>query len=249
MKRHNNKTQERKFAEVFRSAFSDFPEGELVLDHEQERPDLILKTADRKIGIEVTRILHEELRRGESECERMVAAARAIYEQRNLPNLHVAVHVGRNEPFNMANRPRFASTLANLVAANIPGSNGLLEVQNDWSDAEVFPYEIDSILILRNPVLTVNHWNAGQAGFILENFIEALQRVLDSKESRFVGYDTSCDEQWLLIVAENGSPSAAFDPSTATLAHSYTSSFDRVFFLDLFKSNVRELNIRPSGNT
>jgi len=243
-RRNRTKQEEIRCVEVFKSVIADFPAGELIADPHQERPDVVVKTAQARIGIEVTRILNPELRRNESECDQMIEAARELYEKRSLPHLHVSVHVTGEKVFTRSNRQRFASALADVVAANVPQANELQEVENDCNNPAAFPYEIDSILILRNRALTRNYWNAGKAGFILEDFTDRLQAVIDQKESRIGGYDTDCSELWLLIVAENDNPSAAFDPSPATLSHSYTSSFHRVFILNLFQRKVSDLKIK-----
>jgi hypothetical protein len=239
------KEWERRNVEIFKSIFNEFPEGELVSDASQERPDIVVKGPNGKTGIEITRILHQDLRREESECEALVSAARNLYEKRNLPHLQVSIHFGSEKPFSRSNRPVFASTIADLVAANVPEArNGLVEIQNDWDNPQTYPYEVGSILILRNPVLTGNYWSAGQAGWISEDFVPELQKVIGTKEACLRGYDATCDALWLLIVADNGGPSGFFDPSPTTLAHEYTSSFDRVFFLRPFSRKVCQLKIR-----
>src|ERR1051326_5734548 len=120
MSREENKAEERRFVDAFQSAFPNLPQGALLADSQQERPDVILKTAQGRIGIEVTRILNPEIRRNESECDQMIHAARKLYEERNLPHLHVGVHVTGEKVFTRSNRQQFASALADIVAANIP---------------------------------------------------------------------------------------------------------------------------------
>ena len=242
--KEQNKQQERNLIKAFREAFCGFPAGTILADDAQERPDAILDTGSKRIGIEITRIMDPKLRRTESECQSFVDEARRWYESLNLPHLHVSVHLGADKPFTRANREKFGKTLAKLVAKNVPATNGLIEVENDWNDPEEFPYEIQSVLILRNPALRRNHWNAPSAGFFQEDFSDALQIALDKKDDVIGGYDAKCSEKWLLIAADGHGPSAFFDPSPATLSHTYTSSFDRVFFLDVFRRKVSELSLQ-----
>jgi len=249
-RKQQNKQQERHFVEVFKAVFKDFPEGEILCDENQERPDALVKNEHGSTGIEVTRILHQQLRQTESETESLVAEASRIYQKRNLPNLHLGVTLGSEKLFDRSNRTKFATALADLVAANVPERNGLVEVENDWSNPEVFPFEIHSVLILRNAALTKNHWTIPSFGWIVENFTETLQQIITKKERLIHGYDTECNALWLLIVAENGSAASFFDPSPETQSYPYASSFDRVFFLDLFKMHLFELTIeRPRSFT
>jgi hypothetical protein len=121
--------------------------------------------------------------------------------------------------------------------------NGLAEVENEWNDPIAFPYEINSILILRNSVLTRNHWNCGSAGFVQEDLASKFQEIISEKESCLLGYDSSCVEQWLLIVGENNSASTFFDPSPATLSQNYKSIFKKVFFLNPSSRKMSALNL------
>jgi hypothetical protein len=243
-KKQRNKEQERKYVEVFRRVFNGLPDGELLAQEDQERPDAVLVTAQGKIGIEVTRILHESLKRTESESEGVVAAARSIYEKRNLPNLFVLVSVGAEKSFNRKNRNVFATVLANLVADNVPPANNSIDLENPWNNPEGFPYEIHSVSIFRNPLFTRNYWTVASWGWIVENFVESLQETITKKEIPLRGYDTGCAALWLLIVADDSSPSAFFNPSDSTLCHPYVSSFDRVFFLELFNGKASELKLK-----
>jgi hypothetical protein len=242
-KHHSKKDRERYYVDVFKSVFPGFPGGEVLAGEDQERPDIIVAGTQGRIGIEVTYILHESLKREESESEAMIDAARTIYEQRNLPNLQVSVFLGAHTHLTKQNRNTFATALANLVAANIPAHNNPTELENDWDDERGFPFEIHLVSIWRLPLLTRNHWTVGPFGLIRENFAQTLQEVISKKEAPIRGYDTGCAALWLLIVAEHSSPSAFFDPSESTLSHPYVSSFDRVFFLELSKRKAFELRI------
>ena len=246
-KKQRNKDQERRYVEVFKGAFPGFPAGELLADENQERPDVIVANAQGNIGIEVTRMLHEPMKREESEGQAMVDEARSLYEKRGLPNLHVSVFLGARPAFTRQNRKTFAAALAELVAANIPAANDLAELENGWDAADVFPFEIHSVSILRHPVLTRNYWTVPQAGWILENFPQLLQEKIAKKEASIRGYDADCTALWLLVVAEHRGPSSFFAPSGATLARSYDSSFDRVFFLELLQRKVFELKLAERG--
>lgn len=238
-----NKEYEKHFVEVFKSIFEGFPQGEIIADQYQERPDVIVANSHDKIGIEITRIHTEKLKREESEVEAAITEAQHIYEELNLPHLHVSVIVGDGKTFNRQNRKKFAVAIANLVSRNLPGPDGSVELDNDWNNPDVFPFEINSIGIYRFAKLIRNHWSRPDGGFFRTDFINELQDIISAKDKLLPNYDRDCKAHWLLIVAENGSPSSFFDPSAATLNHLYKSLFNRVFFMDLFLRKYSELRL------
>jgi hypothetical protein len=241
-KGQSKKEQEKHCVEIFKSLYSD-PGGEIIAHERQERPDAVIVSPRGKIGIEVTRIHAQSLKKEESEIEAVISEATRIYELNHLPKLQVGVHIGSGKTLSRKNRPAIATAIARLVEANVPSEDGLAEIDNGWNDPEIFPYEINSILILRNSALTRNHWICASFGFIQENLADRLQKIISDKEGCLLGYDSGCIEQWLLIVGENGSASTSFDPSPTTLAHIYRSVFKKVFFLNLFSRRLHELNL------
>jgi len=238
-----NKAREQRFVELFKGAYPNFPAGEIVADENQERPDAIVVTSQGKVGIEITSLHDDKLKRTESECEKAVLDARRIYEKQGLPKLHVSVHIGGEISFNRANRKKYANAIAGLVAANVPPPGKYVAVENGFNDPARFPYEIDSIYIYRYSWPDENHWNAPSGGFYREHFVEELQRVISEKDSKLGGYMPDCKEQWLLVVAENSSPSTFFDPSETTVNHTYKSAFNKVFVMELFKVKLFELKL------
>jgi hypothetical protein len=241
----SNKERERHFVEVLKSLLKDFPDGEIVADENQERPDVIVKNSRKKIGIEVTCIHTQELKREESEIEAVISEARCIYEKLNLPKLlQVSVIVGNGKVFNRKNRSVLASAIAKLVSDNVPSQDGPVELENDWNNQEVFPFEINAIHIYRLSKATQSLWTAPSVGFFREDFVDELQQIISGKEELLPGYDPDCTEHWLLVVGENGSASTFFDPSEFTLNHHYESSFKRAFFMDSFSRKLFELKLR-----
>ena len=131
----------------------------------------------------------------------------------------LSVFLGAHTRFTKQNRNTFATALANLVAANIPAHNNPTELENDWDDERGFPFDIHSVSIWRHPSLTRNYWVVPWACWIVEHFPQTLQEMITKKEAHIRGYDTGCAAVWLLIVAENSSPSGFFDPSESTLSY------------------------------
>ena len=237
------KEQEHRFVSILRHQIPDFPSGLLV---ENESPDFIIATQNGKIGLEVTEIHQHagsnQLRRQEAEQKKIADQAVRIFETKSSTRMEVKIHFSANSEFNKQNRSRFATAIADLVSANLPNEDGPLVLQNNWSNPEVFPYEVDSLSIYRLGGLKKNFWSVPSAGFFQEDFIAEMQAVIAKKEAVIAGYQR-CFEHWLLIVAKGNSASTFFHPSSKTLEHRYCSAFQRIFFLEAFTRKLWELKL------
>src|SRR6266487_4758744 len=143
------KEQERRFIDILKQQIADFPSGRLA---ETESPDFVVTTSNGKIGIEVTKIHRQatsnRLKREESEQEKIANEAVRIFETKNSVALEVKIHFSADNEFNKRNRRRLATAIASLVNAYAPTEDGPCVLQNNWTNPETFPYEIDSIGIL-----------------------------------------------------------------------------------------------------
>jgi hypothetical protein len=87
-------------------------------------------------------------------------------------------------------------------------------------------------------------WEAAKAGSVYSSQ-EFLQAALDEKEQKLSRYrDSGCDEYWMLLVASGIAPSSSMlapDPQ-----HVFTSSFDRVFFFQLLRTEITEMKCEPA---
>jgi hypothetical protein len=235
------KGEERRFVEILAKELAAFPPGKLI---DSESPDFLVATSEGVLGIEVTKIHHaNEPRQQESECRSLVAVACRLYENESTIPLEVKVHFGSGTQFNKRNRGKFARILANLGLTNIPLPNSLISLDNNWENPSFFPYEIAGLSIIRLSAFRRNFWSVPSAGFFQEHFAPKIEAIIASKEHAITTYKTDCIERWLLIAAEGNSASTFFDPSTKTLQHSYSSSFDRIFLVEAFRRKVWELNV------
>ncbi|OLB00280.1 MAG: hypothetical protein AUH08_09070 [Verrucomicrobia bacterium 13_2_20CM_54_12] len=237
------KEHERRFLDILEPQIVGFPSGRLV---QTEAPDFIVTALKRKIGIEVTKIQQQSgsnrSRRQESEQEKIANEAVRIFETQNSVALEVKIRFSANGEFNKRNRNYFATAIAILVNAYLPIEDGPRVLHNDWSDPEMFPYELDSIGIYRLASLKRNFWSVSSAGFVQEDFVAEMQAVISKKDALIPSYQ-SCSEYWLLIVSEGNSASTFFRPSRETLDHQYRSVFQRIFFLEAFTKKVSELKV------
>jgi hypothetical protein len=238
-----NKARERRFVELFKGAYESFPAGTILDDENQERPDIVVVTSKGKIGIEITALHNDKLKRAESECEKAVLESQLIYETYNLPKLRVSVHIGGSNSFKRKSRSEFANTIAELVKTNFPPTDGRVTLKNNFKDRAKFPYEIETIFIWRDSWREENLWTAPSAGLVRKDFVDELQSVISEKDSKLCSYASDCKEQWLLVIAEMGSPSTFFNPSEKTTNHSYKSSFNKIFLLESLTAKLFELKL------
>jgi hypothetical protein len=229
----------------FRALLPDFPEGKLEIS---ERPDFVIQSANGSVGVEVTSIFHEasdprrSIQAQESECRQMLDEACRMYDQMKLPPLNVSVLFKAPTALNRRNRSHFARTLADLVAKNVPSSKGFYSLEIDSDSTDRFPLNILSIHMVRFDFPKSSFISMPIDLTIKEEFSAELQKVISGKDELLSKYQ-KCDVYWLLVVAEWAAPSSFFDPSKTTLSTLYHSSFDRVFFLNMFDHVPVELSL------
>jgi hypothetical protein len=237
------KQEEYRFLTILKQQMPGFPSGHWI---ETESPDLIITARNGRIGIEVTKIHRHSasnpLRRQESEQKKIVSEAVRSFESENSIPLEVKIHFSANSEFNKASRRRLATAIANLVDAHVPKVDGPCTLENDWTNPDVFPYEVDSISLFRLATLRCNFWSVPSAGFVQEDFGSEMQTIIAKKDALLTGYQ-ACSEYWLLIAAEGNSASTFFHPSPTTVVHKYCSAFKRIFFLEAFTRKLWELKL------
>lgn len=227
----------------------DFPTGQVV---NHERPDFLIKSTKRIIGIEITRIYqrHQTGRKPgqavESEQRSLLWMACRYYERMNLPPVQVNVIFSQGD-FAKKVRPQLARELARIVAENLPLENDWRSLKQDFKHQPILPEGVYDMSITRYESITKNLWARGGAGFVQEDCVECLQQTISEKEAELAEYKKNCDSCWLLIVADGSGESSFIKPSEQSLRHHYTTEFERVYFLSAFSPNPQKLNIREGG--
>lgn len=94
----------------------------------------------------------------------------------------------------------------------MPKVDGPCVLENDWTNPDAFPYEINSIGLYRLATLRCNFWSVPSAGFVQEDFVSQMQAIIAKKDRLLTRYQ-ACSEYWLLIVAEGNNASTFFYPS------------------------------------
>ncbi|MBI5773105.1 MAG: hypothetical protein HZA89_05090 [Verrucomicrobia bacterium] len=208
---------------------------------EPPAPDIVFRDGERKIGLEITRIVsNQEDRRVEEELERLLAEAQSTFEGQGGPPLLVAVFWSHNFKPKKSNRRQLVSGLVNLVLQNNPNIGD--EVDLGWHN---LPKEWQSILhrvgIHRWPKLHQGLWQNSKAAAVPEKDESILQDCVTKKEKHVTGYRSLCNEVWFLIVAETNKVSSWWELNASASQATYRTSFDRVFVLADWPRRVVEL--------
>lgn len=203
MGKTEKKNEERKSIQKLKNKLIDFPQGEII---EDEKPDFLIKTKNKTVGIEVTRIFKNT---NEDDITSLaddyamieiVEKAKQICETNSIIPLEVSIQFYNHKNFHRINKIPIIIALANLVALNVPNQNGLIEITNDFKNSNLIPEVIHSITIA-NFNLNVHHWDAPTFGWVQETFDKELQKTIFRKNEKLKNYLRKCDECWLLIDA------------------------------------------------
>lgn len=199
------KDLERQFLEEVAAIYSDFPRGSVI---DAERPDFLISNDCRTTGIEVVNYVRgqdsggSENRRNEVLWQQIADEARHSFESDHADPLMVHLLWHSNRYPRKAEVPVIAANVADLVERHVPEAVfERTQISGDnFMHTPAHEY-LDSIHVTRVRNTQQVIWAPIWAGFVSVSALE-LQRILTSKNSKVREYLQSCDEVWLLIVAD-----------------------------------------------
>ena len=207
---------------------------------DEPEPDVIARKGNETYGIEITNFHRQQAKQKESEEDRIIERAGALYSASGGPRLDVSVIWAPHYRIRKHARDHLARRLALLVQQNTPQRGHAIHL--DWRNFESDLMEaVSDVSINRLIDFKHNHWHAARAGFVPNWDPVTLQKEINennAKPSRYVGHYT---EVWLLIVSSFGAPSAWMEMTDDVKNNQFRSSFDRVFLLSSFPFEVIEL--------
>ena len=206
-------------------------------------PDFLITDGSRTISVEMTRYLQGAGKRGSPAAEReamemrVVALAQELFEAAH-PGVivNVSPHFKIIPVIKPPEVERFAKALAALVWNVLPAepspASRVTTSRADW-------YAIDGVGLgnvlatmslhrvwLRVPIPA--YW--GSLSGIASNDIAEIERSIRNKEHDLPRYSVTADERWLIVYSWH-LRSAFFDELVLS-AGMFSSTFDRVFYLD-----------------
>ena len=242
----NTKKQiERQYLDILRGGVDDFPNGAIT---STERPDFLIRSAERVVGVEITRIFNRgdpgsrPPQSQDSERDLIAERAQSMAEERSIPPVMTDIYFESHQLIGKRDRDGIAECLVDFVAANMPPLGDHRSIENRHPMTSRFPSQVAAVSIWRFKSLTSHLWQTGDAGIVNENFAPYLQNLIDDKNGKVPAYHTKCDKCWLLIVADWRGPSAFFEISDTMAGDSYHTAFDRVYFVEGFSGRVVALN-------
>jgi len=207
---------------------------------ENEPPDFKIKRfvngQFKEIGLEITRIINPSLKEIESAQEKTVELARRKFRSELKENLVVYVDFSENPfPFKEKDLQKIAEDLFNLVKTVAENNRG-------------FKFNITTDEIKLNPIfrgITIKNdedygfenwqpFGAFRVPYIDETWFSS---VIERKESKISNYSQAFDEKWLLMIANFGHESSAFQFSNLR-AEFQKSKFDRIFIYNWMQDEI-----------
>ncbi len=225
------KQRELRFLERLRQADTSFPQGSL---EPSEKPDALLRTSTQVFGFEVTE-LHQRgdvgrpRRAQEAERESVVAVASQIAESASMLPVFVRVRFKPRVPVFKRQRQLLGEALVGLVAEHFPGTGQTVTLDGRHIGTPLSEcVRAIEILLQRGQ----HSWVVPDGGWLQEEFVDELQQTIDAKNALYDVYRAKCDVCWLVVVAAGNHPSSFFEASAATVAHEYSSRFNRTVFME-----------------
>lgn len=249
------KERERYQLERFKAVLKDFPEGLIISGKDDgTEPDFFVQLPDGLLGIELTEMYRQPepnkrpMQADESVRRRIVERAQKLFEENGGPVLDVSVHFGMNEEWPETRVAELAPKIAKVVSDNPLQIGEHAWLENHWIDKDYFPFEINSLSVIRLPTRLRSCWVCPEASFVPEFTAVEIQKEIDRKNGRINSYQRKAPSAlWLLIIRGHSGMSSVFDLASHVPEHVYVFDFDRVFlfnwfsqtYLELFKTNLR----------
>lgn len=241
----SKKEEEKLYLHSFKELYNLFPDGKIS---DKESPDFIIESKGKKIGIELSKIFQDSKMFGiesqavDSMSESITKLISELLLKYTIPLLDVSIIFTFHHRLNSKERLILANKIVALILLNVPAPNTFIALENDFENKEHFPWEVTRLRIFNFPILDKHFIHHSFGGWVQENFVEEIQDILNKKNKKLSSF-RACDFYWLIIHTVSFSSGSIFEPSIATLKHSYDCAFDKLFFLDYTMRKLYELNI------
>ena len=83
-------------------------------------------------------------------------------------------------------------------------------------------------------------WQSPRAGWVASVSVEEVQKIIENKNGKLVGYRKNCKSVWLAI--HNRLEAGFYEISDETKQFSYTHGFDRIFWIEMRNGNPISLS-------
>lgn len=245
------KKWERHYLDVYRRLSPDFPVGTLNPANPQA-PDILLRTTDRIIGIELTRFLSDVAgpsgspsRALDAFRSQILKRAKQIWQCHDLPPVDVSLMWDDRLRIDSNDVESIAQQFVEFASLQIPDVNCDLTFTYPNPRWMNLPSNIAAMFVSRPAGLNETVWNFSHGGSVphVSDIFGELQHILDKKQGKVSRYRQHCQELWLLIVADGSNVQSMVVIDEDVPAHSLVSSFDKALFLSAPHERVIRLSL------
>jgi hypothetical protein len=207
-----------------------------------EAPDFVLEHSGHRIGVELTELFRPANggaippRAQETLTNRIVSAAKTVYESTGSAPVHVTVAFFEGVDVRSIRRDTVAERLARLVRELLPESGTHTNWRNDYEDQDLDP--VAFVSAIRVPDQSMANWSVARAGWrasLPENLISDAIHV---KNKKLPSYRSDLEEVWLVLAIEGSRPSQFFELSSLPYLGLLVSHFDRTYLFSSFAARV-----------
>lgn len=230
----------------FKALLPNFPVGSIELT---EEPDFLIRGEKLTIGVELTE-LHKEVPVGEIPQQateairhRVTTRAQQIYVASGYPPVRVSVFMNSGHIKKDDVEP-LARALAEIAFRNLPEPNSSTEEEYEWANRAYFPPILNKVTVNRLDVITDSFFSCPGTTWVTSLRPMDVQRALRLKESKYTTYRIKCDATWLVINIDVGAMSTWFQFDSEDFVGKFQTSFDRIFLLHHFGSELHELDLQ-----
>ncbi len=228
---------------AFRNKYLSFPDGEII---HQDKPDYIVKSKNKKIGIEITEAIIDPVELERYQLEILITDQVLEKLKDKLPfTFYISIHINKDTDLTLKKRRKAIQALVELCfedAYNLTNFQ-YYRVHDFGAPIDTFPKEIQEQILAsgyRNlpegikEVSIGRHdsisksWNSQSAAMMVPHFTsERLKKILKEKEKKLENYMT-CDEHWLLIWGSSMPRSYYYN---VEINEPINTKVDKVFFI------------------
>jgi len=211
-----------------------------------ESPDFVIVLPTSRIGIEITRHSpqhtpgHPHPKEQDSLQQQSMAMAERLWYASQSVALDVSAQFLEPPPLTKARVPALAAEIVDYLASEVAALDlfkwAILRCSTDLP-------ELHSLCVLRVPDPSYGVWGAGGGGWVRHATEADIRSLVASKEPKVGAYRLRAEEVWLLITLQHMDAGGVLEGPIAPMSLRLTTSFRRVFTLDIVSGRVVEIPI------
>ena len=210
----------------------------IVPDELLKYPDFIVRSSERTIGIEHTRLINPTIKAAFNSAKQVITEAEVILKNRNLDykrTVNIFINFSKpvldgnnfyNKKFTRGKKKRISIVIAGYIEGLLSGQ--VLE-KPTFLEHVVITSSQDS----RIDLILAEEYIAK------EGFLELLNERIEAKEAKFHNYISAAefDSCWLLIIIDGVSSFSGFDLEELKEIHT-SNKFEKIILFETFSSKI-----------